>query len=97
MIDTCLERSKRGRSQPQIPSEICRNLILTLGASDALGPDGPVGPDMDLLNRPNQTRLHHFNGATQTFFGAALVAHLSHDAMLLGQGAKVPRFIDSLR
>jgi len=44
--------------------------------------------------RPACTTSH---GATQTFFGAALVAHLGHNAVLLGKLAKVSRFIDSLR
>ena len=97
MIDAGLEGPNGRRAQPQIPFEICRNRVFTLRASDALRPNWAVGPYMNLLDRSDQTRLHHLNGAAQTFFGAALVAHLGHDAMLLCQGAKVSRFIDSLR
>src|SRR5438445_12450592 len=97
MIDTCLERPNRRRSQPQIPFQICRNRVFPRRASDALRPDGPVRPDMDLLDGPDETRLHDLDRAAQSRFRTPLVAHLGHNAVLLCKVTKVSRFIDGLR
>src|ERR1044071_1355754 len=97
MINACLVRANRGRSQPQVPFEICWYWIFARRSCNALRPDGPIGPDMDLFNRPNHSSVHDFNRPTQPFFRAALVTHLCDYSMFFCQVSKVPGFEDGLR
>ena len=64
--------------------------VRALGAIDALGPDGAVGPDMEFLWFANCARVNHFYSATQSLVGAALVAHLGGEFLFPGQVAHDP-------
>ena len=55
------------------------------GPVDRLRPDRPVGPVLDLSDRPNDARVDPFSDLPRALTGVALVAHLRHDVPLAGR------------
>ena len=52
---------------------------------------------MDLFDRTDDARLHDLDGPAESILRAALVAHLRHHFVVLGQFAQVPRLVHGLR
>ena len=72
-------------------------LFPTRGSPDALGPDRPVGPSVHLGHVSDHARLHPLVDPPRVVAGVALVAHLRHDARLLGNPRQHARLADRVR
>ena len=64
---------------------------------DALGPDRPVGPDVDLAHVAQGAGLHDFHRPAELIAGRALVAHLGGDLVLLGRLPHQAGFVNVVR
>src|SRR5262245_48640837 len=97
MINPFLERARGRRSEPKIPVHISGHRIFALRPSDSLRPDRAIRPYMNFPRRADQPRLNHFDGAAQSVFGAALIAHLRDHFLPRGEVTKMARFKNRLR
>src|SRR5881394_3156981 len=82
-------RAHWGRAQPEVPFETVGDRIFARWTSDALRPDRPIAPDMDLFDGSDDAALNEFDRATKAIFGTALVAHLGHDPFFFGELAQI--------
>ena len=80
-------RTHRRRADPGVPVQGFGNRGRIRRAIQALGPDRPVRPDVDLLDVTQLASLDIGRGLTQTAVGRALVAHLRGNFHLLGDFA----------
>ena len=90
-------RAHGRRADPPVPIQRRGDRVRAGRPIHALRPDGPVGPHIDLPHRPDEAGLNDLDRAAQAVFGAALIAHLGGDLVLLGELAEQPRFIDRVR
>jgi hypothetical protein len=58
-----------------------------------LGPDGAIGPEVDLFEGAYDSLLYPLLGHALAVHGAALVAHLGDEVLGLGGGVKLADFI----
>ena len=89
----------RGDAQPEVPVQFRRDRLLVLRHRHdlrRLRPDRPVGPDVDLVDRPDGAGLDDLDRFAQAVLGRTLVAHLrghlhlgGHVAHLAGLGDRV--------
>src|SRR5262249_43767328 len=57
-------------------------------------PDRPIGPDQNLLDRPENAAADELDSLTKAGFGRALIAHLGAELFLGGECAHESRFLD---
>ena len=67
---------------------------VSLGRPMPLRPDRAVGPDHDLLDRPEDTGPDQFDARAEAILRGSLVAHLGAELLLGGEGAHDPGFLD---
>src|SRR5436309_14595762 len=66
-------------TEPQIPVQGRGRVVLLEGTIERLGPDRPVGPELDLPHRSDETRLDPLANQACAFFGVTLIPHLRRD------------------
>ncbi len=96
VIHILLERAFRRRPEPQIPIERAGDDVRAGRAIQPLRPDGAIGPDVEFARLANDAGVDHLDGAAQTVFGAALVAHLRGQFLLAGELTHGAHFADGL-
>ena len=89
-------RPEGGRAEPDVPVERRRDRRDLLGRVDALGPDRPVRPAVDLVDVADGAVPDPFADEARAFAGVALVAHLGDDLGLLGGLGQEPGFLDGV-
>ena len=86
----------RGRAEPDVPVERRGHGRDLAGRVDALGPDGPVGPAVDLGDVADGAAPDPLADEAGALAGVALVAHLGHDVGLLGRLGQEAGLLDRM-
>src|SRR2546428_466220 len=84
----------RGGTEPRVPVDPGRRVVLLERPLDGLRPDRPVGPQLDLAYRADGARLDPFPYLARPFAGVPLIPHLGSDLGLargLHQLAHLPQ------
>ena len=88
--------ARLGMAEPEIPVEFRWDWRGGGRVEDTLWPNGAVGPNMDCGGFADDAGLDEFDGAAESFEGAALVAHLSDEFFFLGEGFEFSGFADGM-
>src|SRR6266581_883900 len=96
-LERCICRvvgPRGGGTEPQVPVDPGRRVVLLERPLDGLRPDRPVGPQLDLAYRADGARLDPFPYLARPFAGVPLIPHLGSDLGLargLHQLAHLPQ------
>ncbi len=88
---TFSKRTIRDRTQIQIPMHLLGRRF-GFRPSDALRPDGAIGPDVNFFHRAKHAGANHGRRATQIAVRRVLVSHLRGDFLLRGNFAEPTSF-----
>ena len=84
-------------AQKEIPVKTGWRVVRLGGPVDCLRPDRPVGPVLDLPDRPDDARFDPFPNLSSALTRVALIPHLRHHTPLAGRGGEGAGFGDGPR
>ena len=89
-------RAFRGRAQPQVPIDRVGDCLNLSGAFQSLRPNRSVGPDMRLLDFPDNAGLNQFNKAAALSLGMPLIPHLGNHSCFTRYFRQNTSFFDGM-